>query len=331
MHRFVIQMLALLTVILSLAWAAPKAAALNPAAPTAAEGDFAGLVDIGGRQLYLECKGSGSPTVILEAGFRTRADVWSDDLVQPEHPRTMVFPGVAAFTRVCAYDRPGTATVANDVLKPSRSDAVPMPRTAQDIVSDLHTLLETAGIPGPYVLVGHSFGGLLMRLYASTYPDEVVGLVLVDAFSESLHDQMTAEQWDAYKELFQPVPPALAGYADLEFTDLDASIAQIRQAATTSPLRSMPVVVLSRGRAMQMPPDLPGGLTGDFLERAWHESQHELAALAPGLKRIIASESEHYIQLEQPELVIAAVREVVDAVRDPATWTEALPAATPTG
>ena len=144
-----IQTLALLTIVLTLAWGAPRAAALQPATPIAAEGDFAGLVDIGGRKLYLECRGAGSPTVILEAGFRTRADVWSDDLVQPENPRTMVFPGVAAFTRVCAYDRPGTATVANDVLKPSRSDPVPMPRTAGDAVNDLHALLETAGIRRP--------------------------------------------------------------------------------------------------------------------------------------------------------------------------------------
>ena len=134
-----------------------------------------------------------SPTVILEAGFRTRADVWSDDLVQPEAPRTMVFPGVAAFTRVCAYDRPGTATVRDDGLHPSRSDPVTMPRTARASVGDLHALLIAAQIPAPYVLVGHSYGGMLLRLYASTYPDEVAGMVLVDAFSEGLEDQMSPE------------------------------------------------------------------------------------------------------------------------------------------
>jgi hypothetical protein len=80
---------------------------LVAASPVGTKGDFAGLVDIGGRNLYLECHGEGSPTVILEAGFRTRADVLSDDLVRPEAPRTMVLPGVAGFTRVCAYDRPG--------------------------------------------------------------------------------------------------------------------------------------------------------------------------------------------------------------------------------
>ena len=101
----VLGVVALLLAAPSLVWAQ----AASPVAPAiAAESDFAGLVDIGGRSLYLECRGSGSPTVILEAGFRTRADVWTEDLFQPDAPRTMVFPGVAAFTRVCAYDRPGT-------------------------------------------------------------------------------------------------------------------------------------------------------------------------------------------------------------------------------
>ena len=316
---------------------ASPVAAPATASPIPASGDFAGLVDIGdGRRLYVECRGEGSPTVLLEAGFRTRADVWSDDLIQPEAPRTMVFPGVAAFTRVCAYDRPGTATVTDDVLLPSRSDPAAMPRTAAESVDDLHALLEVTDAPGPYVLVGHSYGGMLMRLYASTYPDEVAGIVLVDAFSEGLETQMTAEQWTAYEALFQPVPEALAGYPDLEFTDLDVSVSQVRDATEALPLPPspkspevpfpqspggpFPLVVLSRGRPMAMPADLPGGLTGEGLERAWTVEQDRLAALLPGARHVIAGESEHYIQLQQPELVIAAVRHVVDAVRDPSTW-----------
>ncbi len=304
------------------------AQAASPAASaSAADGEVAGLIDIGGRSLYLECRGTGSPTVILEAGFRTRADVWSEDLVQPDAPRTMVFPGVAAFARVCAYDRPGTSTVIDGALLPSRSDPVAMPRTALDLVHDLHALLQAAKVPGPYVFVGHSYGGMLSRLFASTYPNGVVGMVLVDAFSEGLEEQMTAEQWAAYKELFQPVPEALAGYEDLEFTDLDASTSQVRQATADSPLRPLPLVVLSRGQVMQMPADLPGGLTGEGLEQAWSVEQDRLAALLPDARHVIARESEHYIQLQQPDLVIEAVRLVVEAVRDPASW--ATPAASP--
>ena len=298
---------ALVLGLVTLLLAAPSLVAAQTASPVApgvaAAGDFAGLVDIGGRSLYMECRGQGSPTVILEAGFRSRADYWTDDLIQPDAPRTMVFPGVAALTRVCAYDRPGTTTFIDGTLLPSRSDPVTMPRTALESVHDLHALLQAAMVPGPYVLVGHSYGGMFARLYASTYPSEVVGMVLVDAFSEGLEDQMTPDQWTAYEELFQPVPEALAGYEDLEFTDLDTSASQVREATAVSPLRPQPLVVLSRGQAMEMPADLPGGLTGEGLEHAWSVEQDRLAALLPDAKHVIAHESEHYIQLQQPELV----------------------------
>lgn len=305
-------------------WSAPGLIAQSIATPEV-DGHFAGMVDVGGRMLYFECEGAGSPTVILEAGFRTRADLWSDDLIQPDAPRTMVLPGVAEFTRVCAYDRPGTATVRDGELLTSRSDPAPMPRTAEDAVADLHALLEAASIPGPYVLVGHSFGGLFMRLYAATYPEDVVGMVLVDAFSEAMEDEMTPEQWAAYDAIFQPVPPQLADYEDLEFTELDRSVDQVREAAAATPLRPIPLVVISRGQAMAMPEDLPGGLSGQMLEDAWQTAQAGLAALLPDARHVIATESEHYIQLQQPELVIAAVREAVDAARNPATWSSGTP------
>jgi pimeloyl-ACP methyl ester carboxylesterase len=153
----------------------PAVAQSTPAAasPTAASGDFTGLVDIGGgRRLWLECRGEGSPTVILEAGAGNDADTWDAVGLPAASEQTAVLPGVAAFTRVCAYDRPGTIL---DLEHRSRSDPVPMPRIAGDIVADLHALLGAAAIPGPYVLAGHSFGGLVSRLYAATYPDEVVG------------------------------------------------------------------------------------------------------------------------------------------------------------
>jgi pimeloyl-ACP methyl ester carboxylesterase len=135
---------------------------------SAAAGDFAGLVDIaGGRKLYLACRGKGSPKVILVGGLRASADDWMETL--PGKPN--VFSAVAAFTRVCVYDRRGTPV--GD--QPSRSDPVAQPTTAADAVADLHALIAAAGIQTPAVLVGHSYGGLITRLYASTYPDEVSG------------------------------------------------------------------------------------------------------------------------------------------------------------
>jgi pimeloyl-ACP methyl ester carboxylesterase len=151
------------------------------------DSDFAGLVDIGGgRQIYLECRGTGSPAVVLESGLRGAADVWSMSSAGEGAPT--VFPEVANFTRVCAYDRPGTVV---DSESPSRSDPVSQPTTAQDAVADLHALLSAAEEPGPYVLAGHSFGGLVVRLYAMTYPQDVSGLVLIDAISEFLQAGMT--------------------------------------------------------------------------------------------------------------------------------------------
>jgi pimeloyl-ACP methyl ester carboxylesterase len=153
-----------------------------------ADSEFAGLVDIGsGRKIYLECRGAGTPTVIFESGYRNNADIWSAQL---EPGSTTVFPEVAKFTRVCAYDRPGTFLDADHL---GRSDPVAMPRTAQDLVSDLHMLLKSAHVPGPYVLVAHSFGGVFARLYASIYPDEVVGMILVDALSENVRSGLTPD------------------------------------------------------------------------------------------------------------------------------------------
>jgi CubicO group peptidase (beta-lactamase class C family) len=119
-----------------------------------ASDNFADLVDIGaGRKMYLECAGSGSPTVNLESGYRNDADIWSAELEPGMSP---VFSQVARFTRVCAYDRPGTFLDPDHL---GRSTAVPMPRTSRDLVSDLHALLRAAHVPGPYVFAAHSFAG----------------------------------------------------------------------------------------------------------------------------------------------------------------------------
>ena len=121
--------------------------ALDPAVAHATQSrDFAGLVDVGGgRKMYLECRGIGSPAVVLVAGLRGSAEDWNI----AEKPGPRVFPEVAKFTRVCAYDRPGTPVGE----KPSRSDPVPQPTTARNAVADLHALLTAAGEAGPYVLV----------------------------------------------------------------------------------------------------------------------------------------------------------------------------------
>jgi CubicO group peptidase (beta-lactamase class C family)/pimeloyl-ACP methyl ester carboxylesterase len=282
-----------------------------------ATGEFARLVDIGnGRKMYLKCSGAGSPTVIFESGYRNDADIWS---AQIEPGNLTVFPEVAKFTHVCAYDRPGTLLDADHL---GRSDPVEMPRTAQDLVSDLHLLLQKAHIPGPYVLVAHSFGGIFARLYASTYPDEVIGMVLVDALSENVRSGLTPEQWKLYANFgFKEPPPGLEKYKEIETLDVDTSFDQMEKAKTARPLRQIPLVVLTQGQPFDLSPWQP--LPADFpaaLDKAWHAAQDAQATLVSGSKHIIATKSSHYIQIQQPKLVIDAIRDVVNAVREPASW-----------
>jgi len=192
---------------------------------------------------------------VLEAGYRSSARLWSEDLRQGEAPRTAVLAGVAGFTRVCAYDRPGTVAPLKDDVRPSRSDPVPQPRTAPDAVVDLHTLLRAAGVPGPYVLAGHSLGGLFVRLYASTYPGDVVGLILVDPYSERLETLLTPERWAALvrfnvrsgSDTVEPIP----SYGDLETIGYGKDNVVMRKAAATTPLRAMPLAVLAHARPFE--------------------------------------------------------------------------------
>jgi pimeloyl-ACP methyl ester carboxylesterase len=290
----------------------------------AAQGDFAGLVDIGGgRRLYLECRGTGSPTVVLEAGYRSSARIWSEDLRQSGAPRPMVLAGVAVFTRVCAYDRPGTVALLNDNVGQSRSDPVLMPRTALDVVADLHALLHAAGIPGSYVFAGHSLGGLFVRLYASTYPRDVVGLILVDAYSEALETLLTPERWAALVRLnvrsgSDTVMP-IASYGDLETIGYGKDNVVMRQAAATTPLGPLPLAVLAHVRPFDLPKEAEG-FSSDALESVLRAANENLATLVPNARFFVANDSGHDIHQDQPELVIEAIRQVVVGVRHPATW-----------
>ena len=273
--------------------------------PVAAPGRLDGLVDVGGgRRLYLSCVGTGSPTVVLESG-----------LGDPAAPWFAVERAVAPVARVCSYDR------ANALAAGGASDPAPTPRTGADAVADLHALLVAAKVPGPYVLVGHSIGGLFARLYAHTYPDEVAGLVLVDSSHEEQNARLEAlvspEQWAAFRQNFEG-----------EGVDLDASFAQVRAARAAAPLPPLPLVVVTAGQPAD-PSVFPPGWPVEAQARMWRELQADLAGLVPGGRHVVAERSGHYVHRTEPELVVAAIRQVIEAVRDPSTW--ATPAAgTPT-
>jgi pimeloyl-ACP methyl ester carboxylesterase len=290
---------------------------LSGAGPVdATTGDFAGLVDIGGgRSMYLQCSGTGAPTVVLVSGQRGSANDWEIAAA----PGPTVFPQMAKTTRTCAYDRPGTPVGE----KPSRSDPAPQPATSADAVADLHALLVAARVPAPFVLVGHSYGGLIARLFAGTYPGDVSGLVLVDALSEGLQDAETPEQWPVQRALLQgDISKDVAAYPALERVDADRSFAEMR---ASPPLKPMPLAVLSADRlwAPQFPAmisagALPANVPPDFgavVDAAQEQAQAKLAKLAPGARHVLDTHSGHEIHKEQPQLVIDAIRAVVDAVR----------------
>lgn len=285
-----------------------------PAAAPAADRD--GTLDIGGgRKMYLTCKGTGAPTVVIVAGGKASAEDWTESASGV----TNVFDAVASFTEVCAYDRPGTPV--GDA--PSRSDPVPMPVTAGDQAADLQALLAVADIAPPVVLVAHSWGGLIARLYAMTYPDDVAGLVLVDALSEGLRAAETPEEWKWQRIILDgDLTETLKIYPDIERGDADASMDQIEAAPALKP---MPLAVLSADRPWgplvpgfiadgALPPDTPENV-GYVTDRAQKQAQAKLAAEAPGSRHVVNTDSGHEIHKDQPQLVIDSIRDVVDAVR----------------
>jgi pimeloyl-ACP methyl ester carboxylesterase len=267
--------------------------------------DFARRVRLpDGRKLYLVCRGRGSPTVILESGFRDDADIWIKRAESTQ--RRTVFPAVATFTRACAYDRPGTTFGAEGR---SRSSPVRMPRTAQAAVADLHALVTAARLHSPFVLVGHSTGGLLARLYTSTYPCQISGIVLVDAIPETIARSLTVTQWNEYNARYLTAPPPpLATYANLEMFDFTQSFKQMHK--RPKPPRRIPLIVLSHGKPFGIPAPLRPAV-----ERAWTTGQRYLASLEHRTPHIVATNSGHYIQVEDPKLVIGAIRRVVAAAR----------------
>src|ERR1043166_5552725 len=299
MKHFVVKLLALIALACSLA--------------TMARGEsFAKRMDIGGgRMMYIEGNGSGSPEVVFDAGHRGRGDSWN--VSDPASPKaTPVLAGVQQFTRVCSYDRPGTL-VGSTPKDFSQSDPVSMPRNAAAAVTDLHELLSAAKVPGPYVLVGHSFGGLDMLLYALNYPRSVAGIVFVDALSPELRNQMTPSLWKTYSELnAQPLPGI--HYKELETMDFNASMDQVQRALARTTLPAIPIVVLAKDRPFELAGlGTPAGF-GEKVDAAWRKAQQQLAASIAHVP-LTVGETSHNISVERPDVVIDAIRRVVDAFR----------------
>lgn len=249
------------------------------------------LVDVGGRRLYIKCSGEapkGVPVLVMDAGMGNTSDVWS--LVQPK---------VAQFARVCSYDRAGMG----------KSDRAPKAHTSEDIVNDLHNLLAKAEIHPPYVLVGHSLGGMNARLYASRYPKEVIGMVLVDSTHEDETDRMIALLPPEILKKARPEDMIVRSAEDIDFT---RSIAQVRAANWRS---DIPLIVLTRGSATFSPNDYAVPSLAPKFEEIRLELQKELVRRSSRGKQIMAEKSGHNIHRDQPQLVIDAIRQVVEEAK----------------
>jgi pimeloyl-ACP methyl ester carboxylesterase len=248
------------------------------------------MVDIGGRSLYLDCRGQGSPTVILEAGLTSDTSSW-DDVIDP----------IAGFTRVCAYDR------ANN----SRSDEVAL-HSADQSVLDLEKLLAAKKIEPPYVLVAWSFGGPISRLYAARHPDDVSGMVLVDTDPTD------------YRSEGDPYVPknvrerSYWASENLEKLDLNATLDLVREESTPGSFDDHPLVILtpsvpnSGNIGEGGSPGLPGPRVAE-LDELYLRLQKDMTNLSSVSRLELIDDTGHCIQCDKPQVVIDAVREVVQA------------------
>lgn len=243
------------------------------------------LVDAGGHELWIECQGTGSPTVILEAGLGVTSFTWSK-----------VMPGASQLTRVCRYDRAWLG----------QSLPGPLPRNSQVIVDDLHALLANAKIEPPYILVGASFGGLCMQLYATQHPQEVAGMVLVDSTHADLDDRIEAIITAAQVE--ERRTDLSLNQEKIGFKDLQESDNQVRAAGKWP---DVPLVVLRHG----IPFQFSDGWPAEKIEQIWVELQTDLSKRTSNGKLVVAEKSGHRISETEPELVVVAIQEVLEATR----------------
>ncbi len=237
--------------------------------------------------MYLHCTGTATPTVVFDSALGMGADEW-----------VAIAPAIARTARVCLYDRKGVGR-----SPPPRSK----PHSPRAMADELHVLLARAGVGGPYVLVGHSIGGITMRLFAAAHPDQIAGVVLVEAADDPsvLWALMPNAAVDARRA-------ELARSA--EGLDFDTFVAAAREMhAESTSLGDKPLVILSRGKP-DAPPSASPEVARQWLER-WDAQQAELTTLAPGAVRIVAPTSGHMMQKDAPTLITAAVQEVVHAVQ----------------
>lgn len=290
------------------------------------------MVDLGGRRMHIDCRGTGAPTVILEAGLGTGGTIdW-----------TLVHDKIASVTRTCAYDRAGIMW----------SDPDGKPRHAAAVADDLHATLKAAGISGPLVLVGHSVGGPYVRTYVGRYGDQVAGLVMVDPSTPDqvarlgkatgadvhpgrasiLFHAASALAWTGIvrvmasgtgdKHLPRDAAAAQAAYASKSISgaaaELDGFDQSMADARAVHSFGNRPLIVLT-AMAPFTPAQLKGlGMSptaGARFKAEWQRLHAEQATFSTRGRQQIVPDATHYIQFDRPDIVVAAVRDVIGTVR----------------
>jgi pimeloyl-ACP methyl ester carboxylesterase len=252
------------------------------------------LVDLGGYKLDVQLSGKGDPTIVLVAGLGDALDDWSK-----------IFPSISALSRAVSYSRSGLG----------RSDLGPSDHSARSNVAELHTLLAKLKLKPPYVLVGRSYGSILVRLYTSLYPSEVGGLVIVDG----THEQQV-RRWgkldetypDAFRKFFEDKLKTMKPGAEMDETRETVRIQAAGTVEGLTPLPDIPIAVLTSMKVAQVAQYVNQTVKGHEEWRAMHDEWFRRST--NGL-HIVTDRSGHSIQDDEPELVMMAIRFVLDRIR----------------
>lgn len=245
--------------------------------------------DIGGSKLEYVMAGEGNPVIVFLSGYGVDIDTsWS-----------RIFPEVKTIGTVFAYNR----------FNYGNSDKVDVPQTGAEIIASLRSLLREKGLNPPYVLVGHSLGGVYAQLFARQYPEDISGVVLVDS-SHPDQEEMRRAQDGAIRRAVSGtiywIDSVTHPSRHTEITSFAETVSQIRAA---SPFPDIPLVVITAGK------EPPSWLVGNRFIRIFQENQRRLVDLSPQGRQIIAKQSGHFVQNDEPGIVVQAIREVVDKAR----------------
>ncbi|PHS71072.1 MAG: alpha/beta hydrolase [Methylophaga sp.] len=260
--------------------------------------------DIGGYRLHIQCMGEGKPTTIIDTGLGDDSSDWQIILQQSSQ-----------LTRTCLYDRAGYGW----------SDYGPRPRNSRRIAYELGLLLQAAKIPPPYILVGHSFGGFNLRLFAASHPNDIAGLILVESSHERQYERLNIKLPPPYKGrrniVITPIQTPNSSdknkhqlLRDHAYRTAGEEIAALyessRQVQRFGHIPTVPLIVISRGK-----PEWSGNAKAQQREKIWIELQQDLTHLSPLSQHIFAHHSGHDIPQQQPEIIIEAISTMINLVQ----------------